>query len=43
MKTREDELKRGDTGKGGPRRLPGSPPPEQSRELEPEFDPETRL
>ena len=41
MKMREEELKRGDTGKGGPQRLPGSPAPEQKRDMQ--IDPETRM
>lgn len=31
----QDEVMRGETGKGGPQRLPGSPPESSSRELEP--------
>jgi len=42
MKMREEELKRGDTGKGGPRRLPGSAEPRQEREMEPDVVPSTR-
>lgn len=32
---REDEILRGETGRGGPRRLPGSPPPSTDRPLTP--------
>jgi phage protein U len=43
MKMREEELKRTDTGIGGPRRLPGSAEPQQDRDLEPAIDPVTRM
>lgn len=33
---REDEARRGETGKGGPQRLPGSPPVSSERTLTPE-------
>jgi len=45
MKLREDELKRGDTGKGGPDRLPGTAEkkPTQERALKPTIDKITRM
>ena len=43
MKMRQEELKRGDTGKGGPKRLPGSVEPRQERNMEPAIDPVNRM
>lgn len=43
QKTREDEIKRTETGKGGPARLPGSSEPSQTRILTPKIDPVTRM
>jgi hypothetical protein len=45
MKLREDELRRGETGKGGPEKLPGTADktPSQPRALKPVIDPVTRM
>jgi phage protein U len=45
MKLREDELRRGDTGKGGPPKLPGTADktPTQPRALTPKIDSVTRM
>ena len=45
MKLREDELRRSDTGKGGPDKLPGTAEktPTQPRKLEPKIDKVTRM
>lgn len=43
MKMREEELRREDTGLGGPQRLAGSPPPTQEVQLQPRIDPVTRM
>lgn len=43
QKTREDEIKRTETGKGGPARLPGAAEKTQTRELKPKIDEVTRM
>lgn len=43
QKTREDEIKRSETGKGGPARLPGASEKTQTRLLKPKIDEVTRM
>jgi phage protein U len=43
MKLREDELRRGSTGIGGPERLQGAAEPTQTRNLTPKIDSVTRM